>query len=252
MTTEAVPALERESQEMAVVVQGLTVHDAESYAAAGEWIKTVAVYLKKVNEVMGPIVAAANHAHKVAVQQRDSLLRPAEGAKRILGERMATWDQAQARQRREAAAAWRREQERLEAEARAQAEAEARRLAREAEDRRLEEATRMEAAGDRAGAVKLIEAPIPVPIVTPAPVFAPAPPPPMAPTVEGVSHAETWTAEVTDLPRLVQAIAAGVQPITLVLPNSVALNGLARSLKGAMVVPGVRAVSNLSTRVKAS
>lgn len=242
MTTDAVPALERESQEMAVLVQGLTVHDPESYAAAGEWIKTVAAYLKKVNELMGPIVEANHRAHKVAVQQRDALLRPAEGCKRILGDRMAAWDQRQADLRREAEAAARREQARLEHEAREQAEAEQRRLQREAETRRLEEAALMEQAGDRAGASRLLDAPVPVPVVTPAPVFVPAPPPPMAPKVEGVSYRDVWEYEITD-PALL--------PREYLMPDEKRIGSVVRAMRAETQIPGVRAYARRTTAVRA-
>jgi hypothetical protein len=58
----------------------------------------------------------------------------------------------------------------------------------------------------------------------------------------GISFATTWSAEVTSLAELVQAVARGEQPITLLQANMVALNGMARSLRGAMKIPGVKAV----------
>ena len=57
-----------------------------------------------------------------------------------------------------------------------------------------------------------------------------------------MSFAESWSAEVDDLMALVVAVASRTQPITLLLPNTVALNQMARALKGAMALPGVRAV----------
>lgn len=250
MRTE-VTALEQQAVTFSSTVEALAVVDAPTFERAGALVRAIAGYLKRVGEVMDPIVEAAHRAHKVAVTQRDGLLRPAQQAKRVLGERMASWEAKEARLRREAEEAAQRERERLECEARDAAEHEQRRLQAAAETARLEEAAALEAAGDGAGAVHLIEAPIAVPVVTPAPVFVPSPPPPPAPKISGVSFREDWTAEVVSLPELVRAVASGQQPMTLLAPNQVALNQLARALKGAMAVPGVRAVSSRTAAVRA-
>jgi hypothetical protein len=243
MTTEVVSTLERESQAMAVQVQAMAITDADTYAAAGEWLRTVAAYLKKVNEVMGPIVQAAHRAHQVAVQQRDALLRPAEGAKRILGERMAAWETEQRRRAQEAAAAARREQERLEAEARAAALAAEARLRKEAEDQRLAEAAQLEQRGDAVGASKLLEAPVPVPVVTPAPVFAPAPPVPVAPKVEGVSYRDDYDFEIFD---------PGQIPREYLVPDEKKIRAVVKAMRASALIPGVRVFVRRVPSVRAS
>ena len=48
-----------------------------------------------------------------------------------------------------------------------------------------------------------------------------------------------------------KAVAAGEAPITLVVANEVALGQMARALRGALNVPGVRAVSSRVTSTKA-
>lgn len=251
MSTE-VTALERQAQTFTTEVTALAVVDNPSFERAGEMAKAIAGYIKRVGEVMNPIVTAAHNAHKVAVQQRDALLKPAEGAKRILGERMAAYEREQARLRREAEEAARREQERLEREAQAAAAAEQKRLQAEAETRRLEEAAALEARGDGAAAERLLAEPVAVPVVTAAPVFVPTPRPfAPAPRVDGVGFRQAWSAEVTDLLALVRAVAAGQQPITLLQPNMPVLNQMARALKGALNVPGVKPVPTDVAAVRA-
>jgi DNA helicase HerA-like ATPase len=49
---------------------------------------------------------------------------------------------------------------------------------------------------------------------------------------------------------VVKAIAAGSQPVELVQPNQVALNGMARLLKNALAVPGVRVVEERTTATR--
>lgn len=250
MSTE-VATLEQQASALTVEVSAMTIADAASYARAGEMAKTVALYIKRVGEVLDPICDAAFAAHKIAVGQRDALLKPAQGAKRILGERMGAWDREQARLRREAEDQARRERERQEAEARAVAEAETRRLQAEAEAKRIDEAGALEAAGDREGAERLISAPVAVAAVKPMPIFAPRPVATAPARVDGITHRDQWSAEVTDLMQLVQAVAVGRAPLTLVKADEVALNQMARALKQGMNVPGVRAVPKAITSVRA-
>lgn len=54
---------------------------------------------------------------------------------------------------------------------------------------------------------------------------------------------EYWSAEVTDLMALCQAVVAGKVPIGAISPNSTFLNGMAKNLQKAMSIPGVKAVS---------
>ncbi len=81
---------------------------------------------------------------------------------------------------------------------------------------------------------------------------APLPPPPVAivrpevAKVAGVSTRETWGAEIVDMAAF-KAWAGGNQSNNFyVEPNMVALNSRARAEKGAMAIPGVKAVSILT------
>jgi len=53
-----------------------------------------------------------------------------------------------------------------------------------------------------------------------------------------------------DLQELVRAVSAGEAPLDLLIPAQCALNGLARSLKQAMRVPGVRSKNDPSTSTR--
>jgi hypothetical protein len=71
-----------------------------------------------------------------------------------------------------------------------------------------------------------------------APTVAPAEVP------SGAVHVKvTWHAEVTDLQALAGAYAEGQRAVELILPNMPVLNDLARTLKGDLTIPGVKAVS---------
>ncbi len=55
---------------------------------------------------------------------------------------------------------------------------------------------------------------------------------------KGFSSRKVWSCEVVNLKALVEAVAAGKQPIHLLLPNESALNGIARAAKAQFAVEG--------------
>lgn len=234
-------ALEQQGTSLAQRVETLQVVDAATFAEAAELVKLTAGYIKRVEEVLDPIVSAAHAAHKVAVAQRDGLLKPALAAKRILGARMAEWEQAEARRQQEAERAAQRERERLEREAQEAAEAETRRLQAEAETRRLEEAAALEARGDQEGATRLIEQPVAAPVVLPAPVFQARPPAPPPPKVSGVSFRDEWDFEV---------IAPFSVPREYLQVDEKAIRAVVKALRGQTQIPGVRVFSRRVSAVR--
>jgi hypothetical protein len=243
------PRMEQDGLALVAVATGLAVVDEDSFELAGEHLKSVKEYQRRVHDVFDPVVAAAFAAHRVAVEQRKSLLVHANSAEHTLKQRMAHFEQEQARRRREAEEAAARERERLEREERERVAIEEQRLRREAEERRLVEAVAAEASGDRTRAEALLEAPVLVASVVPRPVFVAATPV-APPRLDGISFREQWSAEVVSLAELVQAVASGRAPITLLKPDEVALNAMARALKGAMAVPGVRVRSERIAAVR--
>ncbi len=74
---------------------------------------------------------------------------------------------------------------------------------------------------------------------------------PAAPKSAGVSKRKQWSADVHDLHALVKHVAERPDLIGLLLPNQKALNDMAKALKGAMTIPGVRATDKeiVSVRV---
>lgn len=60
------------------------------------------------------------------------------------------------------------------------------------------------------------------------------------PKVAGLSNRDNWRAECVDLKALVQAVAAGQAPLSLVMANDKVLGQQARSLKEHFIAPGVR------------
>lgn len=240
---EELPALEARGMALAAKIPLLAITDAESFALAVEDRAEIKRRLNRIGEVMDPICAAAHTTWKTAVAKRDGLRAPFVEADKAYSRAMGLYEQEQERQRREAEAAAQRERARLEAEERARIGAEQARLTKEAEDQRITEAAAAEARGDTETAERLIRAPIMAPVAAPRPVFVPVVPPTPTPKAPGVSFRDNWTAVVDDLSALVKAVAEDKAAITLLQANQTALNGLARSLKQALTIPGVRAVN---------
>jgi hypothetical protein len=233
--------IEREGLALVRDAAVLVINDPESFTAAAEQLRLIKTYLRRVHDLMDPVVDAAYKAHKVAVSQRATLLVHAESAERTIKGRLSAYEQEEARKRREAEEAARRERERLEAEERARMVAEQARLRREEEDRRLAEAAAAEAVGDVARAEQIIAAPVVIPPVAPRPVFV-APPPAPIPRVEGVSFRDEWDFEISE---------ESLIPRQYLTPDSTKIRGVVRALKDATAIPGIKVIRRRISAVRA-
>lgn len=214
MTTTSLEQIKTTGTQLFDTAAAVKIVSIATYQRAGAVVQDLLAYIRAVDDFMDPIVRAADLSLKTARSQRDSLRNPALELKRTLGSDMEAWDRAE-RDR------LRREQDRLAHEAQAEAQA----AALLAADARDDE-----------GAVAAIAA-------AEAPIVAFAPPPPEPPKADGVSYRVTWSAEVTDLLALVQAVAAGQVPLKVLQPDSTVLNTMARALKESLALPGVKAVA---------
>jgi hypothetical protein len=133
----------------------------------------------------------------------------------------------------------------------------ARMYRREEEEKRRAEALVLQAEADKRAADRLIEEAIVVEalvgkeageavlnekVVAPIVVAAPA-----VQKIEGISFRETWKAEVHDFKALCRAVADGAAPLDCLKVDTAKLNAMARSMKDALVIPGVRVVKDETT-----
>lgn len=194
----------------------LTVTDAPTYTMAGELLLGIKDLRKRIVETFSPHVKRAFEAHRALVAEQKQAEAPLMDAERIIKDRLRAYDDEQERIRRE-------EARRLELLAKQQDE-----------ERRLAEAVQAAEMGDTITADAIMaEAPAPIVVQVEK----------ATPKVAGISYRETWAAEVTDLVALARHVAQHPEHINLITANTTALNGLARSLKAAMAIPGVRAVA---------
>ena len=195
------------------VVRALVIQDQESMAKANDMRRGIKSLRERIAEVFDPIISKAHAAHKEALKGKADTEAPLVEAEKILTPKMVAYADEQKRKARE-------EEARLQAEARM----------REDEER-MAAALEAEANGDKEAAQSIIEGPITIPKIKID-----------LPKVEGFSTRENWSAEVVDKMALIKAVASGQIPMTAIEPCMTFLNSQARSLRGEMRIPGVRAV----------
>lgn len=195
------------------VVRALVIHDQESMAKANDMRRGIKALRERIAEVFDPIISKAHAAHKEALKGKSDTEAPLVEAEKILAPKMVAYTDEEKRKAKE-------EEARLQAEAR-----------KREEEERLAAAVEAEQNGDKDVAQAIIDAPV---IVSKIKIEIPK--------VEGFSTRENWSASVVDKLALIKAVAEGRAPLAAVEPCMTFLNSQARSLRGEMRIPGVRAV----------
>jgi exonuclease VII large subunit len=205
----------KHSQELANIV----IKSQLDYEKASAITKNLRELKKKVLATFDPIVEKTRAAWKESIAQKDKYLNPIESAIEIVDGKIRGY-------------LTEKERERKEAELKLQQEAEA--MARKEKEKLEARAEKAEASGkvEKAEALKeqaeQVEAIVPVVM-------------PTVQKVEGQSLRTTWKAKVTNFKLL---------PDEYKISNQQLLDSVARSSKGAMVIPGVEMyeVKTLSQR----
>jgi len=195
-------------------VEALAVVDQASYDLAQQ-INEEATREKKAFHVwFDPIDEASKLQRKTTIAQGKAIDDPLDFIIDTTGSRSAKWM---------------REQQAIAAKKQAEADEIAR---KKAEDKQFEEAELLSSLGLHEAADEAMDA---APVIERTIVAAPQ-------KAQGTSIRDYYSAEVTDLPTLVKAVAEGKAPIEAVQANMTYLNGKARLEKGSMKIPGVQAV----------
>jgi hypothetical protein len=201
------------------------VIDASSYQSAGELLKGIKQLRQKIAETFDPHIKRAYDSHRALCEEKRQAETPLTEAERVIKNALVAYDNEQERIRRE-------EQRRLEEAARLEQEREA-----------IERAAALEREGNAFGDASMVAEAQQV-----IEEQLQAPPPPVAavarttPKVSGIVHRSTWSARVTDAMALIRFVAANPSHAGLLQVNQAALNAQARSLKGAMRLPGVQPI----------
>jgi hypothetical protein len=198
----------------------LTITSADHYAAEAGRLKGIKAFQKKVAEFFDPLKRKASESHKALCDAERKALQPVAEDETAIKRALLAYDQEQERIRR------------IE-------EARLREVARQEEERRrLDEAAALEREAAATGDAELMEEAI---ALIAAPVEAPVVHLERStPKVAGIVTREVWKGEVTDLLKLVKAAAENPQLLNLLIPNNTAVQQMAKALKGALNVPGIR------------
>lgn len=195
--------------------RSLKVTDAQSMQLAADERAGAKDLIKKAHDTFDPICSANYNAWQVSIKQRASVIDPLESAVKIYDTGILSCQ---------------RELERIALEAQRAAEREELRKAEEELEKQVEHA---EATG---ATIAEVEAIIERPLVV-APVVAPAAPKPI-----GASVREKWQGEITDKRVFVEFVVRTKrwELLGLLDVNSSALNAMARSVKSAGSIEGVK------------
>lgn len=199
----------------------IRVTDAESLNRAGELVRSIKEFLRRVADLFDPIDTAQIAARRVTIAQRKLLEDGPMALDKAQRAEMGAYEEGERKKVQDAEVAAAKERQRLE------------------DDARLKAALAAEAVGDVQTAARILDAPKP-----PLPVTVPLVVRPTPTKTDGFAFKTNYGAEIEDLKALVAAVAAGAAPLEYVLPNLTTLNQAARTLKEQLLIPGVRLVKN--------
>lgn len=205
----------------------LEISDQPSVEMAAGHLQAIADLQREADKIFDPIISKAHQTHKEALAQKKNVTAPLDKAEQIIKSKLSAYTQEQQRIRL----------------------AEERRLREEAErEAALEREREIEAAESLGASAEEVQALTEAPLVRRPVVVAPPP------KQTGFSARETWKAEVTDLDALVKYVASRPELSNLLAANMPAINALARSMRGALRIPGVRVFSesNIATLRRSS
>lgn len=225
MSTEAIEtpdtqAIERDLAPVVARASGLVIADKAGHEAGQLYLTEIVARERFVKEQFEEPKRKAFEAHRSITALEKRILEPLLSARALVSRKLTAYEDTE-RQRAEA------ERRRREEEAR-----------RKEEERRLMD---LAATEDPEEAAEIEAEPIVAPVIEVATETA---------KVEGVSTAVRYKAEVTDLLALVRHVAATPEHVNLLQVNGPALNALARSLREALSIPGVRVVKERDMRVR--
>jgi hypothetical protein len=198
----------------------MAVTDNQSFEIAGNWLRDLKTYYKKVEEYWKPLKDNAYKAWKGIVAKEKAVLSPLDTAEKTVKDKMATYQ---------------RELEAKEAAIRAEQE----RLKREETERLLREAQEKEAAGDLFGAdlmmaqAELVESSSPVATVQTA-------------KADGVGSRKVWKARIIDEAKVpIDVAGVIIRPV-----DQSALDKLAKLTEGKTRIPGVEFYQDIVVSVR--
>lgn len=207
--------------------RSIVVANVEQRTLAAEIGRVVAGLYKEAEEFFKPMKQAAAKAHKEICTKENAILQPLEAAKQHLSREIGAFDQLAEKERRD-------EEARLQAEADRLAQAEADRLA---QDNAIADAISLEADGDVAGAMAVLNHPAPVEVFVPPVVLQRE-----VPKTQGVSGAVLWKFKITNEAQI---------PREFLVVDEKKIGAVVRAMRGKTSIPGVAVYPEGAARFRA-
>lgn len=215
-------ALNREVSVYEAEALRMVVASDEDFARAGEASKEVKRMQKKVTEYWEPLRVSAKKTYDDVLARKKEMISPLESAEKILKGKMVAYTNEQNRKRRER-------------------EETMRKLAQAEVERKLEEASRAEAAGDAVGAeYAMAEAEVMDDVAKSGKVGA------VMPKAAGISTSKAWKITSIDIAQVpVEIAGAIIRPV-----DEKAVMALIKATKGSIKIPGIvyEETTNISVR----
>lgn len=199
--------------------EAIEITNQPGYEWAAAFLQTLQGARAEIAEFFDPMQKSAHAAWKAVIAKRVEVEAPIAEAESIVRVRMGLYAKDQ-------------ERKRLEAEQAAREEAD--RLAQEQRDRDVAEAVK--AGADEATVFAIADQPL---IAVAAPVRV------ETAKADGISTRKVYRARVTDLRALIAHVASNPQLVRLLRVDEPTLNGMARSLKTSLRLPGVEVVEDI-------
>src|SRR5258707_2103010 len=191
----------------------LKIWNNDDYIKAGSLRDNLKTLETEINRTFDHLIEGAYKHHRALTSEKKRHFEPIEEARRLIKQSMIGWEAEQDRIRNE-------EQDRIDNENR-----------KKAEDNQIRMAEFAEKSGDSKKAQAIINATLQsMPVILPK----------NTPKISGHTVRTLWDAEVFDLQALIEAVAQGKVPRTLLIMNANAMREFASSTKGTVEIPGVR------------
>lgn len=208
--------------------EAVKIASIDDDAAAKRELAGLVGWERRVEDLLGDVIKDAHALHKKLTSRRAALLAPLQQARAILNGKISRWAADEYRRANE-------EQARLLAEA----------TKKEAEMREID-AVMAEESGEAAEAEAIRQAPVIVPVPDVAPAVA---------QVAGIGSQTRYSADVTDLPSLILAVADRLRAgdaswVCYLEPSGANLNRAATSQREALNIPGVKLVKRVISTVR--
>lgn len=223
-TAPALPDLSGKVNHWPEIARKAIVIDEQTAEDANNLLQGITLLSQEVHEQFDPICDQTHKAWKAATAARTNNLQPLEEASKILRQAIASWAKQEEDRRRQEAA-------RIEAE-----------MLRQQEEKRLADAEKvLKRTGSEEAAMQVLEAPMPaIRVVSRV----------AAPSLKGFSARQVHKGRVTDKRALVAHLLKDGQPFDLVTIDEGKLNKLIQMMPNSFRMPGVEVYTEDVTSVR--